>query len=106
MPAKRASEEPPGNLLNLLARLKGPKSYDERMAEAEEAVRERVLSYMSREELPFRRRLEYLRSWLDKTVKDLGEKKHDNERMEAERRQEADRLKNAAASDKISSKAR
>ena len=43
MPAKGASEEPPGNLLELLARLKGPKSFDERMAEAEEAVREPVL---------------------------------------------------------------
>jgi hypothetical protein len=95
--AQGESEEGPRNFLDLLVKLKGPKSFDERMAEAEEALRERVLSYVSREELPFRRRIEYLQRWLEKTVADLTKKKRDYERMESERRDEAERLKQAAS---------
>ena len=37
--AQGESEEGPRNFLDLLVKLKGPKSFDERMAEAEEALR-------------------------------------------------------------------
>lgn len=97
--AQEAPDQAPKSLLDVLVQLKGPQSFDERMAEAEEMVRERVLSYVSREELPFRRRIEYLRSWLDRTVNEITAKKRDYERTETERRQEADRLRNTAASD-------
>ena len=97
--AREGPNQPPQSLLDVLVQLKGPKSFDERMAEAEEVVRERVLSYVSREELPFKRRIEYLRTWLDKTVDSLTARKRENERMENERREEADRLEKTAASE-------
>ena len=48
----KEDQSKPKSYLDLLVQAKGPKSFNERMAEAESSIRDSVLSYVSREELP------------------------------------------------------
>ncbi len=90
---------PPKTFLDLLVQLKGPKSYDQRMAEHEASIRERVLFYIDREDSPFGRRIEFLRGWISQEKSKLEKEKQEGARREEELRAEAYRLKRSGSDD-------
>jgi len=86
-----------------LKMLMGGKTYDDRMTDSQEQIRQNVLHYLQREELPFVSRLHSCQEWIEKTLSQKQAEKTEEERLSEkhQRHMEENRGKNQTDEDKM-----